>query len=98
VQQRLNQRLLGLSRCLELYLLLGSKRVRDLQEQEVRVLVRKEVSGLMSLRLEREQSQNKLLLKLNVPQVDASEDVLRELVVVKVRVNHKVMYNEELFD
>jgi hypothetical protein len=58
--------------------------------------VRKEVSGLMSLRLEREQNQNKLLLKLNVPQV--AEDVLRELVVVKVRVNHKVMYNEELFD
>jgi hypothetical protein len=90
VLQSLIQRLLSLSRCLDLYLLLWSKRVIDLLELEVRVLVKREESGHMFQRQERRQNQNNQLLlhKLNVPQLVVVEVVLQELDVEKARLNH----------
>jgi hypothetical protein len=64
------------------------KRVRDLLELEVRVLVRRQESGHMFQRQERQQNQNNLFHKLNAPQVVVVEVVLQELDVVKARLNH----------
>jgi hypothetical protein len=64
------------------------KRVRDLLELEVRVLVKRQDHGHMFQRQEMQQNQNNLFHKLNAPQVVVVEVVLQELDVAKARLNH----------
>jgi hypothetical protein len=98
-------RILSLLRCQDLFLPQRNKSLKhkvkdkDHQELEVKALVRREVNGLTLRRLEREQNQLKVLLKLQELLVEEVEVVLQELDVEReILSQHKdVIYNQDLF-